>query len=94
MHRIEVENDDVAADPGWIPWLVDGKRRGPPEDCGGVSGYQRLIGAVEAPPETLDEEGRDFVRWVGADFDPEEFNVSQARHALLVSAAWGCLKGR
>jgi len=94
IHRIEVEDDDVSADPGWTPWLVDGERRGPPEDCGGVSGYQRLVEAINAPPETLDEEGRDFVRWGGDGFDPEEFSVSQARHALLLSAAWGCLEGR
>lgn len=94
IHRIEVEDDDVSADPGWTPWLVDGEWRGPPEDCGGVSGYQRLVEAINAPPETLDEEGRDFVRWGGDGFDPEEFSVSQARHALLLSAAWGCLEGR
>jgi len=93
IHRIEVEADDVSADPGWIPWLADGNRCGPPEDCGGVSGYQRLIEAIKAPAETLDEDGRDFVRWVGDDFDPEAFSVSQARHALLLSAAWECLKG-
>jgi hypothetical protein len=94
IHRIEVEDDDVSADPGWIPWALDGERRGPPEDCGGVSGYQRLIEAVKVPPESLDEEGRDFLRWAGEDFDPEDSSVPQARHALLLSAAWECLKGR
>ena len=46
IHRIEVEDTAVKADPGWIPWLIDGARRGPPEDCGGVPGYQRLIEAT------------------------------------------------
>lgn len=94
MHRIEVEDTDVSADPGWIPWLLDGARRGPPEDCGGVPGYQRLIKAPNAPPESLDEDDREFVEWAGDDFDPEQFDVSQARHALMLSAAWGCLKRR
>jgi len=88
-----VEDDDRSADPGCIPWLVDGEQRGPPEDCGGVSGYQRLTEAVKAPPDSLDEDGRAFVRWAGDDFNTEAFSVSQARHALLLSAAWGCLKG-
>jgi hypothetical protein len=92
IHRIEVEDDDVSADPGWIPWLLDGERRGPPEDCGGVSGYQRLIEAVKAPPESLGEEGRDFLRWAGEDFDPEEFSVSQARQATELS--WGATRFR
>lgn len=93
-HRIEVEETAVKADPGWIPWLIDGARRGPPEDCGGVDGYQRLIEAAKAPTESLDEDDRDFLRWAGDDFDPEQFSVSQARHALLLAAAYGCLKGR
>lgn len=93
MHRIEVEDADVSADPGWMPWLVDGARRGPPEDCGGIDGYQCLVEAAKAPPETLDEDDREFVEWAGDDFDPEQFSVPQARHALLLSAAWGSLKG-
>lgn len=93
-HRIEVEDADVSADPGWIPWLVDGARRGPPEDCGGVDGYQRLIETAKAPRESLDEDDREFVEWAGDDFDPDQFNVAQARHALLLTAAWGCLKRR
>ncbi|WP_376695907.1 plasmid pRiA4b ORF-3 family protein [Wenzhouxiangella sp. EGI_FJ10305] len=94
IHRIEVEDTNVSADPGWIPWLIDGARRGPPEDCGGVPGYQRLIEAANAPPETLNEDELDFVGWAGDGFDPEEFSVFQARHSLLLSAGWGCLKGR
>lgn len=93
-HRIEVEDAHVSADPGWIPWLVDGARRGPPEDCGGVNGYQRLIEAAKAPRESLDEDDREFVEWAGDDFDPEKFNVAQARHALLLAAAWGWVKRR
>ena len=92
LHRIEVEETAVPADSGCIPYVLDGARRGPPEDCGGIYGYQRLIKAAKAPPESLDEEDREFIEWVGDDFDPEEFSISQARHALLLSAAWGSLK--
>lgn len=92
VHRIEVEDVSVAAAPGWIPHLVDGARRGPPEDCGGVYGYQRLIETRETPYADLDEEDRSFVDGAGDDFDPEDFSLSQARHALLLSAAWGSLK--
>jgi hypothetical protein len=94
QHLIEVEDVAVPVDPGWIPHLVDGARRGPPEDCGGIDGYQRLIAAVRTPYEDLEDEDRSFVDWAGDDFDPEEFSVSQARHALLLSAAWGSLRRR
>lgn len=91
---IEVIDVSVPADPGWIPHLVDGARRGPPEDSGGVPGYQRLIEAARAPYEDLDDEDRSFVDWAGDDYDSEDFSVSQARHALLLSAAWGALRRR
>jgi len=93
LHRVEVLDMSVEADPGWIPYLVDGARRGPPEDCGGVSGYRQLIEALRTPYDDLDEDGRSFVDWAG-DFDPEDYSVSQARHALLLSSAWGSLKRR
>jgi hypothetical protein len=53
-----------------------------------------LIEAVRTPYEDLEDEDRSFVDWAGDDFDPEEFSVSQARHALLLSAAWGSLRRR
>lgn len=40
---------------------------------------------------SLDDDDRELVEWAGNDFDPEQFNVSQARHALILAAAWGCL---
>jgi hypothetical protein len=94
LHLIEVLDVSVRADPGWIPYLVDGARRGPIEDSGGVHGYQRLIQAARAPYEDLDDEDRSFVDWAGKDFDPNDFSLAQARHALLLSAAWGSLKRR
>lgn len=94
VHRIEVLETRVNADPDWLPYLVDGARRGPPEDCGGVFGYESLLEALRTPYEDLDEEGRSVLDWVGADFDPEEFSLSQARHALLLCAVWGALRRR
>lgn len=94
LHLIEVVDVSVRADPGWIPYLVDGARRGPIEDSGGVPGYQRLIEAVRTPYEDLDEEDRLFVDWAGDDFDSDDFSLSQARHALLLSYAWGSLRRR
>ncbi|HEX7051209.1 MAG TPA: plasmid pRiA4b ORF-3 family protein [Longimicrobiales bacterium] len=87
VHRIEVLEMNVRADPDWLPYLVDGARSGPPEDCGGVFGYFRLLEALRTPYEDLDEEGRTLVDWAGPDYDPEEFSVEQARHALLLCGA-------
>jgi hypothetical protein len=90
-HRIDVLDDSVEADPGWIPHLVDGARQAPPEDCGGVPGFGRLVEALRRPLEYLEDDDRDLVEWAG-DYDPDEFSVAQARHALLLSSVWGSLR--
>jgi hypothetical protein len=94
LHLIEVIDVSVQTETGWVPHLVDGARRGPIEDSGGVPGYQRLIEAVRTPYEDLDDDDRSLVDWAGEDFDPDDFSLSQARHALLLSAAWGSLRRR
>jgi hypothetical protein len=71
-----------------------GARSGPPEDCGGPTGYAQLVAAVRRPFEDLEDEDRSFVEWAGLDFDPEDFNLMQARHALLLCSAWGALRSR
>jgi hypothetical protein len=94
VHLIEVEDTAVPVVEGWIPWLLAGARSGPPEDCGGPHGYSELVAALRQPFEDLDDEERATVEWSGPDFDPEEFNLLQARHALLLCSAWGVLKRR
>jgi hypothetical protein len=42
----------------------------------------------------LEDEDRSFVEWAGPDSDPEEYSVSQARHALLLTGSWGALRRR
>ena len=94
VHYIEVEDTEVRAAEGWIPWVVDGARSGPPEDCGGPPGYSQLVAALRRPLEDLDDDDRSFVEWAGPDFDPEAFSIRQARHALLLCSAWGVLRRR
>ena len=94
VHVIDIEETAVPVDEDWIPWLLAGARSGPPEDCGGPHGYGELVAALRRPLEDLEDEERATVEWVGPDFDPEEFNLLQARHALLLSSAWGMLKRR
>ena len=51
--------------------LVGGERRGPPEDCGGIPGYEELC-AASADPKHPD---RDAIleRFGDVGFDPEAF---------------------
>jgi len=52
---------------------VAGARARPPEDVGGVPGYQRFL-AVIADPEN--PEHADLMRWCGGHFDPEWFDLA------------------
>ncbi len=56
------------------PRLVDGNRACPPEDCGGVGGYQRL---VEAMKDETHEDREHLIDWLGYVYRPEKFGRSK-----------------
>jgi pRiA4b ORF-3-like protein len=51
---------------------VEGARARPPEDVGGVSGYQEFLEALLNPAH---EEHKQMKRWAGGHFDPEWFDL-------------------
>jgi Plasmid pRiA4b ORF-3-like protein len=72
------------------PRCIAGRRAGPPEDCGGVSGFYRLIEVLADPGH---EDHADQLEWLGiesaAEFDPEAFDPVAAdrklrRHARVL----------
>ena len=91
-HLIEVTALEKSNDPDWLPVVLDGARRGPPEDCGGPHRYSEIQKFALLPLDDLEEEDRSTVPWLGDAFDPEEFSLAQARHDLLLVSAWGGLK--
>jgi hypothetical protein len=61
------------------PSVLAGARAFPPEDSGGVSGYERLIEALSDP---ADPEHDEYREWAGEDFDPERFDREAANERL------------
>jgi len=59
---------------------IKGKRACPPEDCGGIWGYQNLLEIRQDPSHPEYEE---MLEWLGEDFDPEAFEL-QAVNLKLV----------
>ena len=56
--------------------LLDGNRSSPPEDCGGVSGYARLMSLLQHPahhPELVEQ-----LEWLGS-WRPDAFDLNSAR---------------
>jgi hypothetical protein len=65
------------------PLCISGARACPPEDCGGVPGYARLVAALADPDNTDHDE---LLTWVGGHFDPEGFDVNRTNQALRTIA--------
>lgn len=83
QHDIAVEKV-LERGPGIdYPRCTGGRRAAPPEDCGGVWGYQDLIDVLANPD---DEEHEDRLEWLGladrSDFDPDAFDAAEVNHAL------------
>jgi len=61
------------------PICLAGKRACPPEDVGGVWGYEEFLEAIKNPKH---EEHEDYLEWVGGEFDPDEFDVEQTNGVM------------
>ena len=61
------------------PTCLVGERSCPPEDCGGTYGYAELLEIISDPE---DEEYLDTMTWLGADFDPEAFDIRAVNNKL------------
>ena len=58
------------------PLCLAGQRRCPPEDVGGVPGYEDFLDAIRDPHH---EENERYLEWVGGSSDPEPFNLEHVR---------------
>lgn len=74
-HEIIYEGTHPAEDGVAYPRCSDGQRACPPEDIGGVWGYDRFLEAIGDPE---DEEHEQMLEWVGGNFDPEKFDPQAA----------------
>jgi len=61
------------------PRCMDGMRACPPDDVGGIWGYQNFLDAMRDPHHS---EHEDMVEWIGGGFDPEAFDLRGVNGAL------------
>lgn len=78
-HEIRVEAITKAAATPQRPECLAGAGACPPEDCGGIGGYEDLLAALRDPKH---EQHDEIVEWVGGDFDPEAFDLAAVNKAL------------
>jgi len=82
-HDIVVE-DVLPAEPGVAyPRCTAGRRASPPEDCGGIWGYQDLLEVLADPRHS---EHAELLEWLGldaaAEFDPAHLDLGEVNQAL------------
>jgi len=58
------------------PLCIGGERACPPEDCGGIPGYENVLAALADPEHEEHEEMR---IWVGEEWEPEKFNPAKVK---------------
>lgn len=82
-HDVVVEEAAPAEPDQSYPRCLTGRRACPPEDCGGIGGYQNLLEALADPAHDLHEEMLD---WFGLDaaneFDPAQFSKDDVNQRL------------
>jgi hypothetical protein len=70
QHTIKLEAVLPRGDDAPRAVCTAGRRDGPPEDCGGVYGYELICGAMDLDHPEHDALVDDFVRFFGDDADP------------------------
>lgn len=61
------------------PLCLKGERACPPEDVGGIWGYETFLEAIQNPRH---EEHASYLEWIGGAFDSEAFNLDEVNQAL------------
>jgi len=73
-HTLKLEKILPKEADATYPRCIGGKRACPPEDCGGVWGYEEKLDILK---DKTHEEYEETVEWLGDDFDPEHFDVNE-----------------
>jgi hypothetical protein len=71
-HSVTIENVTVADPALDYPRFIDGSRRAPPEDVGGIPGFEEFL---EALTKARHPERKRLTEWYGGPFDPDELNL-------------------
>lgn len=78
-HEIVVEKQ-LPPDPDVkYPVCLEGQRCCPPEDVGGMWGYEEFLEAIADPKH---EEHKSYLEWIGGSFDPEAFDLKRINEIL------------
>jgi hypothetical protein len=81
MHEVVVENTSFSRPQDMPPvYCIEGVRACPPDDCGGVYGFDDFCMAMADPKHP---EHEDLTEWFGGRFDPEFFDIAAVNKLFM-----------
>ena len=80
LHYVVVERFIPREKNGVYPYCMSGKNACPPEDCGGIKGYDNLLKALTNKQHP---EYQEYKNWVGKGFSPDKFELEKVNNQLL-----------
>ena len=78
-HDIILEKIDTNGEYKNIPTCLTGKNNCPPEDCGGIWGYENMLEILKHPDH---EEYEEYIEWLGEEFDSKYFDKNEINEML------------
>jgi len=74
-HVIEFEGE-FEKQAGLYPKCLAGERACPPEDVGGIPGFENFLSIIK---DSKHKERKELLEWVGGKYDPEEFDHNKVK---------------
>lgn len=87
-HEVYLEKIIETEEEMQLPTCLDGARKCPPEDCGGVWGFKDFLKIISNPK---DPQYKEMKEWLGGEYDPNYFKLEEI-NAQLKEKNFGCLK--
>lgn len=91
LHEILVENTTVSESEIEFPVIcLDGARACPPEDIGGIHGYENMLQVLQDPAHEEYSSMRDWLEDIygSAQFDSEFFDINAVNMTLMQYLRW------
>lgn len=79
LHQITIEKLVKKEDKAFYPKCINGQLNGPPEDCGGISGFYGMLKILQDKDHMRNKEMRN---WVGKKYDPENVDLVKINKQL------------
>lgn len=76
IHEILFEGILIREKGQKYPRCIDGAQKCPPEDCGGINGYEEMLEVISDPKN---DDYNDMITWLGGKFNPKDFNPSKVK---------------